>query len=326
LLQRGIENLRTVECDEPELGRGEVLIEMGAASLNFRDVSVITGSYPVRFPLIPLSDGVGTVVAAGSEVIDLKTGDRVCPIFAPRWISGTPTREILAGALGGGSDGVLRDRMVVHQSAVVRVPDHLTDEEAACLPVAGVTAWSALKAAGLAAGHSVLLEGTGGVSLFALQLALVAGARTIVVTSGPEKARRARALGAHITIDRGAADWSKDVLAATGGLGVDVVVDVGGADSLPKAVQCLRMGGHISAVGLATGAIASLPLAALISKTAVLRGVFVGSRQAFEELNRIVSLHGLRPVIDRCFHRDEFVDALRYFQESRQTGKVVLKY
>ena len=327
LVERGIENLRSIECAEPVPGAGEVLVELRAASLNYRDLAVITGSYPVRFPLIPLSDGAGVVVTAGPGVRRVRVGERVCPIYAPGWISGAPSREALDQALGGGSDGVLCDRMVVHESAVVRVPEHLTDEEAATLPVAGVTAWSALRVAGLTAGHTVLIEGTGGVSLFALQLAKAAGARVVVVTSGADKARRAAEMGADSTVDRSAsADWGKDVLAATGGQGVDIVVDVGGADSLPKALQALRMGGSISAVGLASGALASLPLQMFVPKAANLRGVLVGSRNTFEELNRVIAQHRLRPVIERTFRRDELVAALKYFKEARQFGKIVLKY
>ena len=327
LVERGIENLRTVECEEPVPGPGEVLLELRAASLNHRDLAVISGAYPARLPLVPLSDGVGVVVATGPGVRRSRIGDRVCPIFAPGWISGAPTRDALDQALGGGSDGVLRDRMVVHENAVVHAPEHLTDEEAACLPVAGVTAWSALRMAGLTAGHTVLIEGTGGVSLFALQLAKSAGACVIVVTAGADKARRAGELGADATIDRRAtADWASEVLAATAGQGVDVVVDVGGAESLPKAVQVLRMGGRISAVGLASGALASLSLQIFVPRAATLRGVVVGSRDTFEEMNRVIAQHKLRPVIDRAFRRDEFPEALRYFKEARQFGKVVLTY
>jgi NADPH:quinone reductase-like Zn-dependent oxidoreductase len=327
LTDRGIDNLKAVECEEPVPGPGEVLVELRAASLNSRDLAVITGSYPARLPLVPLSDGAGVVVGTGPGVRRVRAGERVCPIFAPAWVCGPPTREALGCALGGGSDGVLRDRMLVHESALVRVPDHLTDEEAACLPVAAVTAWSALRVAGLTAGQTVLIEGTGGVSLFALQFAKVSGARVIVVASGPEKARRAGELGADATVDRSAAtDWPKEVLAATDGHGVDIVVEVGGADSLPKAVQTLRMEGRISAVGLASGALASLPLQMFVPKAASLRGVVVGSRDTFEEMNRIIALHRLRPVIDRTFGRDQLVDALKYFKDGRQFGKVVLKY
>ncbi|MET0986445.1 MAG: NAD(P)-dependent alcohol dehydrogenase [Steroidobacteraceae bacterium] len=304
-----------------------MLIELRAASLNNRDTAVISGGYPARFPLVPLSDGVGIVVATGPNVTRVQVGDRVCPIYAPEWLSGAPDREMLGRALGGGTDGVLRDKMVAHQNAVVKVPAHLSDEEAACLPVAGVTAWSALRTAGLTSADTVLVEGTGGVSLFALQLAKAAGARVIAVASGADRSRRAKQLGADEVVDRSASsDWSKDVLAATAGKGVDVVVEVGGADSLPKAAQCLRLGGRISAVGFASGPVVSLPLPLLIPKMATLRGILVGSRETFEDLNRIVTQHRLQPVIDRSFPRDQFNEAFTHFKASRQFGKVVLKY
>jgi NADPH:quinone reductase-like Zn-dependent oxidoreductase len=327
LVDRGIENLRIEDCADPEPGPGEALVEVHAAALNYRDLSVITGRYPARLPLVPLSDGAGIVLRTGADAHRVRVGDRVCPIFAPGWISGAPQREALDRALGAGSDGVLRDRMVVHETDLVKTPDHLSDEEAACLPCAGVTAWSALRLAGIGAGQSVLVEGTGGVSLFALQLAKAAGARVIVLASDATKAQRARELGADATVDRSVAvDWSKEVLAATDGKGVDIVVDVGGADSLPKAVQSLRMGGRISAVGLASGALASLPLQSFVSKVATLRGVLVGSRDTFEEMNQIITLHRLHPVIDRVFGRDQLADALTYFKDKHPVGKVVLKY
>jgi NADPH:quinone reductase-like Zn-dependent oxidoreductase len=327
LIDRGLENLRVEEVPEPTPGEGQILIELRAASLNFRDLSVIFGPYPARLPLVPLSDGVGIVKRVGENVTRVQVGDRVCPIYAPEWISGTPDRDFLARALGGGIDGVLRDQMVVDQRAVVKVPAHLTDEEAACLPVAGVTAWSALRAAQLTASDTVLIQGTGGVSLFALQLAKASGARVIALVSSAERARRATALGADVTVDRSVNDdWPKDVLAATGGQGVDVVVEVGGAESLPKSVQALRLGGRVSCVGLASGAMASLPLQAFMPKMASLHGIVVGSRDSFEELNRVMERHALRPVIDRVFPRDQFAQAVKHFKESRQFGKVVLRY
>lgn len=310
----GHENLVLAEAATPRPGPRDVLLEMRAAALNYRDLVVLHGQHGRRVqpPLIPLSDGVGIVVETGSDVTDLGPGDRVAPAFFQNWDGGPPPADLEAGRLGGPRDGVLTTHMVLPAHAVVPVPDHLTDEEAATLPCAGVTAWSALSGAEpVRPGETVLILGTGGVALMAVLLAKAMGARVIVTTSTAERAGQVRALGADDVILRGETpDWGKAALALTDGRGVDRVLELGGAQTLSQSVRAARTGAQIILIGNVTGNTAELFLPAILTRQITLRAVTVGPTSAFRAMNRAIAQHGLRPVIGSVH---AFTDAPRAF-------------
>ena len=325
----GTENLCLADRPRPEPDAGQVLLSMRAASLNFRDLLTVRGQYNPRqpLPLIPCSDGVGEVVATGRGVSQVEVGDRVSPIFAQDWLSGQPTRSALASTLGGPLDGTLAELMVLSEQGVVRVPEHLTDEEAASLPCAALTAWSALVTQGsLKAGDTVLVQGTGGVSIFALQFANLLGARVIVTSSSDEKLARARKLGAWETINyRTVPEWGKRALELTGGNGVDVVVEVGGAGTLARSLQAVRFGGQISLIGILAGASAELSVIPILMRGVRVQGILVGHRDGFEAMNGAIAEHRLRPVVDRVFPLEQVRDALEHMADGKHFGKICLR-
>lgn len=325
----GIDALTLVERDEPHPGPGQVAVRVGAASLNYRDLLTVEGSYNRKqpLPLIPLSDGAGEVVAVGPEVTRVKEGDRVAGIFNQGWISGSPRRELVSSSLGGPLDGMLAERVVLDAEGVVTIPEHLSFEEAACLPCAAVTAWNALVVqGGLTAGQTVLVLGTGGVALFALQIAGLLGARAIVTSSSDARLERARALGAtHVVNYRATPDWDKRVKELTGGVGVDHVVELGGAGTLAQSLRAVRMGGQVSLIGSLSGLEATLNLALVFMRGIRLQGILVGSREMFEAMNRAIVLHRLRPVIDRSFAFEEAPLAFEHLQSQRHFGKIVVR-
>jgi NADPH:quinone reductase-like Zn-dependent oxidoreductase len=324
----GLEHLRRARREDPLPRPGEVLLAMRAASLNYRDALVVRGGYGPRFamPLIPVSDGVGEVIALGESVSRFAIGDRVAPIFFPRWISGPPTPEKFAISLGGDVDGVLATRMRLPAEAAVRVPEHLSDAEAATLPCAGVTAWSAVIGQGkVRPGDSVLVQGTGGVALFAVQFAKLAGARVILTSSDDGKLEQARGLGADATInycDR--PDWDRAVKDLTGGTGCDHVVELGGACTLERSVRAARVGGTLSLIGVLAGAKAEVPLPLVVMRNLRLQGVTVGSRDDVEAMVRAIATHQLRPVVDRVFGFDEVHAAFERLEGQRHVGKVCI--
>jgi len=324
----GLENLRVEERPDPEPGPQEVVLEMSAVSLNYRDLLMVRGAYNPRqpLPLIPASDGVGTVVAAGSGVTRVAVGDRVCPIFATGWLAGEPTREKLKTTLGGPLDGTLTELMKVSADSVVKVPSFLSDEEAACLPCAGVTAWSALVThGGLTAGDTLLTLGTGGVSIFGLQLATALGARVIITSSSDEKLERARELGADALVNyRRNADWGKAARDLTGGRGVDHVLEVGGASTFGHSLKAVRPGGTISIIGNLGGGATEINLLSVLMQNIRLQGVIVGHREAFEALVRAVAQNELRPIVDRVFGFDEVGQALEHLAAGNHFGKVCI--
>ena len=324
----GLENLTVGERPEPAAGPGQVALRMRAASLNYRDLLTVLGRYDPRqpLPLIPCSDGVGQVVAVGEGVERVKIGDRVCPIFAQRWIGGDPTREKLRSTLGGPLDGTLAEGMALDAESVVRVPDHLTDEEAATLPCAGVTAWNALVThGGVTAGDTVLVQGTGGVSLFALQFGTLLGARVIVTSSSDEKLERAQALGAWKTINYVATpEWGREARAITGGEGVDLVVEVGGGGTFAQSVAALRFGGRISMIGNLAGGKSEINLIPLFMRQIRVQGILVGSRQNFEAMNRAIEAHALRPPLGRIHPMEEARAAFEHMTARDHFGKVAV--
>jgi NADPH:quinone reductase-like Zn-dependent oxidoreductase len=325
----GLDHLRVEDRPAPTPGPGEVLLRMRAASLNYRDLRMVEGSYNPRqkLPLVVGSDGVGEVIARGPGVSRVALGTRVCPIFARDWIAGEPDRERLRSTLGGPHDGTLAELVVMPAESVVAVPEHLSDEEAACLPCAGVTAYNALiTQGGVTAGDVVLTQGTGGVSIFALQIAKLVGARVIVTSSSDEKLARARDLGADETINyRTTPEWSGLARAATAGRGVDHVIEVGGARTLAESLRAVRPGGTISVIGVLSGTSSELSLLPVLMQNIRLQGVFVGHREHFEALARAVGQGGLRPVVDRVFPLPEARAAFDYLASGAHFGKVCLR-
>jgi NADPH:quinone reductase-like Zn-dependent oxidoreductase len=321
--------LRLEELPTPVPGPGEALVRVHATALNYRDLLVIKGLYSrnLPLPLVPLSDGAGEVVEVGQGVTRVRAGDRVAASFMPAWIAGGPTAAGARSALGGEVDGMLAEYKVLHEDAWVRVPDHLTYEEAATLPCAAVTAWHALLDEGdLKAGQTVLIQGTGGVSIFALQFARLAGARVIATSSSREKLERAQQLGASDGISyKETPDWDKQVRALTGGEGADQVVEVGGAGTLSQSLRAVRMGGRISMIGVLAGGAGEVSMFPILMKNVRIQGIFVGSRTMFEAMNRAIALHQLRPVIDRVFPLPEAAEALRYLESGAHLGKVVIR-
>jgi NADPH:quinone reductase-like Zn-dependent oxidoreductase len=326
----GIDSLTLTERPEPRPGPGQVLLKMRAFSLNYRDLMMVKGLYnpKLSLPVVPLSDGVGEVIGLGEGVTRVKTGDRVAGIFMQRWLSGELTDAAARSSLGGGGDGMLAEYVVLHQDGVVHVPEHLTDEEAATLPCAAVTAWHALiTEGGLKAGDTVLVQGTGGVSLFALQFAKMSGARVIATSSSDDKLERVRSLGASDGINyKTAPDWDDRARKLTGGVGVDHVVEVGGGGTLSQSLRAVRLGGRISLIGVLSGNSGQVNPLPILMKNVRVQGIFVGSREMFEAMNRAIALHRLRPVVDRVFPFTEAREALRYLESGKHFGKIVLRY
>lgn len=317
----GPEALHLVEKPEPVAGPGQVLLAMRAVSLNYRDLLVARGQYG-KLPAdrIPCSDGVGEVLAVGAGVTEVKPGERVAGCLMPGWIDGRLTSAKAATALGGAWDGVLAERVVLPASGVIPLPAHLSDAEGACLPCAGVTAWHALE--GVAAGDTVLVLGTGGVAAIAIQLARAAGARVLVVSRSAAKEAAARELGAHEFLVGD--DWDEQTYQLTSGEGVDRVIELGGPGTLPKSIRAVRMAGRISLIGTISGIEGPVPTANLLRKGITLQGIFVGSRAHFAGLNKALSVHGLRPRIDRSFAFAEARAAYGHLAAGAHVGKVVI--
>ncbi len=323
----GLENLAVVERPDPTPGPGQVLVRVRAASLNYRDLLLAKGQYnpKLQFPRVLGSDAAGEVVAVGDGVTRFKAGDRVANCFMPHWEDGPLTDAAAKSALGSDRDGVFAELVVVNERAAVTIPDHLSYEEAATLPCAAVTAWNALTAAGTGPGTTVLLQGTGGVSIFALQFAKALGARALITSSSDDKLTRAATLGADAGVNyRTNPDWEKWARQQTGGGGVDVVVEVGGAGTLERSLKAVKTGGHVALIGVLAGAGAVNPLPILMKAVRV-QGVFVGSRAMFESMNRVIAEKAIRPVIDRVFPFADSPDAFKHLESGAHFGKVVLR-
>ena len=329
---KGITSLSLCEVENPKPGPGQVLLDMKAWSLNYRDLSMPRGGYPGNDkvlrapPLVPVSDGAGEVLAVGPGVRELAPGDRVITSFFQDWHDGEITPEAKASALGGAIDGVLAERVVLSARGCVVAPPSLSFEQAATLPCAGLTAWAALTEAGSRAGQNVLLLGTGGVSIFALQLAKLMGLRVIITSSSNDKLERARQLGASDTINyKEQPEWDEQALKLTAGVGVDHVVEVGGAGTLGRSMNACRMGGTVSLIGVLTGMPEQNPSPlSVMWKRLVMRGIYVGSRRQLEELCRAVEVGRVVPVIDKTFSFEEVQEAYRYLKSAQHFGKVVI--
>jgi NADPH:quinone reductase-like Zn-dependent oxidoreductase len=324
----GIDQLERVTLPDPVPRRGQVLVRVHAVSLNYRDLMVVQGRYnpKMHLPRIPCSDGAGEVVAVGEDVTRVRPGERVAGIFMQNWIDGEPDAAKIKGALGGDIDGMLAELVVLHEAGVVRIPDHLSYEEAATLPCAGVTAWNAVVEVGnVKAGDTVLIQGTGGVSIFALQFAKLLGARVLGTSSRDAKLERAQRLGLDAGVNyRQRPDWDAWAMEQTGGRGVDLVVEVGGAGTFMRSISSVRIGGAVAQIGVLSESSESIVIAKLLHKQVHLRGIYVGSRTHFEKMNQAIGQHRLKPTVDEVFSFNDAVLALRRMESGSHFGKLVL--
>jgi len=326
----GIDRLELREQPDSALGSAEVRVRVRAVSLNYRDVLMVEhGIAPrgVQLPLLPCSDAAGEVVEVGPAVSRVKAGDRVATIVFQRWLDGDTLLPAAYGSvLAGGLDGVLADHVVLHEDGLVHVPEHLSHEEASTLPCAAVTAWHALVTKGrVRSGETILVQGTGGVSMFALQFGLMAGTRVIATSSSDEKLERARALGASETINYATTpDWAERALELTGGAGIDHVVEVGGLGTMEQSFKAARPGGTVSLIGVLTGFDTKIDPHPAMVKGLCVQAIVVGSRTMFEDMNRAIAVNSLKPVIDRVFGFDQAREALRHLQGAGHVGKVVI--
>ncbi len=325
----GLENLECIDLPDPQPGPGQAVVRVRSCSLNYRDLVVSKGAYgrAVKPPLIPLSDGAGEVEAVGPGVTRVKPGDRVAAIFMQGWLDGPPDDAKAATALGGAVDGMLAEKVCLNADGLVHFPDHLSFEEAATLPCAAVTAWHSLfDSGGLQPGHSVLVQGSGGVSIFALQFAKMAGARVIATTSGRGgKLDRLKALGADEVVNYTTTpDWDRPAREFTGGAGVDHVIEVGGAGTLPLSLKSVRRGGNIALIGVLSGG-GEIDPRFIFVKQVRIQGIYVGSRQMFQNMNQALAASGIRPVIDRVFPFDEVPGAMKYLESGAHFGKVCIR-
>lgn len=327
--KEGLDALTLVERPEPELQGGYVLLKVKAVSVNYRDLLVVKGAYSsYQSPFIPFSDGVGEVVATGRGVTRVKVGDRVAGIFMQSWIEGPFSLEKSKSALGGSSvDGMLAEYVALPETGVVHIPDHLTDEEAATLPCAAVTAWNALTTDGkLKAGNTLLILGSGGVSLFALQFAKLMGVRVIALSGNDAKLERLMQMGAIEGMNYNAVpNWGEKISALTNGVGVDRVIEVGGANTLNQSVQAVRYGGHISLIGVLTGFKSEISTVSILHKGVCVQGIYVGSREMFEAMNQAIHYTQMRPVVDRIFSFQEPKAALEHMECKAHFGKIVIR-
>lgn len=326
----GVDGLALVERDVARPAPGEVLIRMKAASLNYRDYMAVKGVYnpKMRRPMIPLSDGAGMVEEVGTGVTRFRKGDRVATCFFQSWVDGPPTKEKVDSALGGGVDGVLREYAVLPQDGVIAVPSGLSDEEAATLPCAGLTAWHALfENVPGKPGETVLIQGTGGVSIFALQFSVAAGLRTIVTSSTDEKLARAKQMGASETINyKTSPNWEELARKYTQNTGVDHVIEVGGSNTMPKSLRAVRMSGLVSVIGVLSGAEPTVSPVSILMNSVRVQGIYVGSRAMFQRMNRVIELQRIKPVIDKTFDWTEIKDALHYMETQQHFGKICLRF
>jgi NADPH:quinone reductase-like Zn-dependent oxidoreductase len=324
----GIDGLKVAERPMPKPGSGEALVRVRAASLNYRDLATVKGaaSRGIKIPRIPLSDGAGEVVEIGAGVTRVKPGDRVAAIFMQAWIAGPPRDGYGRSALGGAIDGMLAEYVVLHENGLVQIPAYMNYAEAASLPCAAVTSWNALATGEgrLKSGQTVLVMGTGGVSIFALQFARIHGARVIATSSSDTKLKRLAEMGASDLINyKTTPTWDKRVLELTGGEGVDHVVEIGGAGTLAKSLSAVKTGGQVSLIGILGGAGEVNPMPVLF-KSVCLKGIYVGSREMFEDMNRALAVNDVHPVIDRTFGFEETPEAYRYLESGAHFGKVCI--
>jgi|SRR5579871_1298035 len=325
----GFDNLQQVELTPSPIMDNEIRVKIHACSLNFRDLMVIKGQYnpKQKLPLIPLSDGAGEVIEVGPLVTSFKTGDRVCGTFSQTWCHGLPTADCMRTTLGSPLDGMLQESRIFKEEGLVKFPDYLSFEEAATLPCAALTAFNAIAhQSNLRPGDTVLLEGTGGVSLFALQFAHAFKMKSIIISSSQEKLAKAKEMRADHCINYTEnTEWQNQVLEYTQGLGVDAVVEVGGAQTLGRAISSVKKGGTVCVIGVLSGSGNSIDLRPLLMNNIRLQGIFVGPKTLFLAMNRVLSHAKIHPVIDRVFSFNETPKALAYLESAHHFGKVCIK-
>jgi NADPH:quinone reductase-like Zn-dependent oxidoreductase len=325
----GLDSLKRADRTDPSPGPGQVVVRVRAVSLNYRDLLVVKGQYDPRMqlPRVPCSDGAGEVAAVGPGVSRVRPGDRVVGMFMQNWLDGEPTAAKSRAALGGDVDGMLAEQVALSAEGVSKFPEHLSYEEASTLPCAALTAWNALMVqGGLKAGETVLLQGTGGVSVFALQFAKMAGARVLITSSSDAKLARARELGADEGVNyKTTPDWDRRARELTGGVGVDHVVEVGGAGTLNRSLRAVRTGGHVALIGVLAGAGGPVDTVLILHRVVRLLGVYVGSRVMFEGMSRAIAVNKTKPVIDRVFPFDQAAEAFRLMEGGGHFGKIVIR-
>ena len=321
-----LENIHAGTAEAPAPGPGEIKVRIRAASLNFRDNLVATGFFPAADGLIPLSDGAGEVVAVGEGVSEFAVGDDVVSTFHPAWQDGHIERSELVGGPGGPADGFACEEATRPATHFTHAPRGLSHAESATITCAGVTAWRALFTdGGLKPGMRVLVLGTGGVSIFALQFAKAAGATVFATTSSAERIERLKALGAdHVVNHRGTQEWGQAILDLSGGYGIDIAVEVGGPNTLPQTIAAMRTGGHIALIGAVAGFEGGIPFAVSQAKRLRLQGVTVGSRRDQKNAVRAIEANGIRPVVDCSFPLEGLADAFRHLQAGKHLGKICI--
>ena len=324
----GFENIRLTEIETPAPGPDEIRVRLHASSLNYHDYAVVSGMWAPTEPRIPMADGAGEVIETGSNVTEFRIGDRVVSTFFPTWLAGRPEVIGFSTVPGDGVDGYAREEVTAKATSFTHAPKNWTHAEAATLTTAGLTAWRSLFVDDrITPASTVLVQGTGGVSIFALQFAKMAGATVIATSSSDEKLQRLRELGAdHLINYRSNPEWGRTAWDITGGRGVDHVVEVGGAASLAQSMEAVRVGGHIATIGILSGVSASLELVPMLLKQFRLQGVLVGSRENQIDMIRALDAHAMRPVLDRSFGLEDIVAAFRYQETNRHFGKICLEF
>jgi len=324
----GFDALAPGSRPDPKPGPRDVVVKMRAASLNYRDLQVVRGEYPgMKLPFIPLSDGAGEVVEIGRDVERVSVGDRVCPCYVQDWLSGPPVEEVVRKRLGSTVDGVLAEYVCVPEHGVVRYPRHLAPIEAATLPIAAVTAWHALFVQGkLAAGETLVVQGTGGVATFALQLAKSIGAEVIVTSSSDQKLARARALGATHVVNYTTSDFATEVLRITGGRGAEYVIDIAGGENLSRSISAAKLGGTVAVIGYLESQRGHVDIPLALRRMVTLHASSVGSRSSFEALIAELEMRALRPVVDRIFPLSDVRGALEYLASGVHVGKIAISF
>lgn len=322
----GIDSVRLSERPEAALPSGHVRVRVGAISLNYRDLLVAKGFLPTTFPRVPLSDAAGQVVELGPDVTSVAVGDRVFATFYPDWISGPIAPHKFARDRGGANDGVAMEYLVLPEGELVKTPAHMSDAEAATLPCAGVTAWTAVMGnGGVKPGESVLVQGTGGVSLLALQFAAAAGADVWVISSSDEKLEKARSMGAKEALNyRDTPEWGAAILERTGGRGIDRIIEVVGGTSFAQSIAAVAFGGRISQVGVLGGYEATYPVPQVMVKGAHIDGIIAGSREDAEQMARAIGLHGIKPLIGQSFGFHDYLEAMHCLDQGKALGKIVI--
>ncbi len=325
----GLENLKLVDVEVPQPGPKQLLVRVKAVSLNFRDKSIMDGDYLPELmskPFIPVSDAAGVVVGVGSEVTAFKVGDRVVSHLYTKWVEGTPSQDYAPTAVGGPNNGGLAEYMLLDEAAAVMTPASMTDEEASTLPIAALTVWFSLVEYGkIKAGDTVVVQGTGGVSIYAVQIASALGARVIATTSSDEKGERVRALGAQEIINYvKTPDWEKEVLRLTNGKGAEHILEVVGGDSINHSIEAVAQQGHIYIIGFLKSMMADVNLFSLLAKQANIQGIYVGHRKAFDDMNKAFEVLKIKPVIDTVYSFSEAIEAYEHLGRGA-FGKIVIR-